>query len=195
MIISDKLLNELVVLNENINMIIQNNNISDLQMEAFLRNLEKRRYNILTQIKLYNKTVEYKTQQIYNISCDYKAEIIDNCLKLYIPEPMPSYKNMKTHAFKNILLNITELTKPYENMFNDKVLILITIYDNIKGWDIDNKFIKPISDALIASGVIKDDNIDKMFYAVKGEISENPHTEVCIINEKNIMNYIEKYVS
>jgi hypothetical protein len=195
MIISDKLLTELVSLEENIHSLIQNKNINDLQMEAFLRNLEKRRYNILTQIKLYNKTVEYKTEQIKNISDEYKAEVIDNSLKIYIPEPMPSYKNIKTHAFKNILLNITEIAKPYSNMFSDKVIILITIYDNIKGWDIDNKFIKPISDALISSCVIQDDNIDKMFYAVKGEFSENPHTEVCITNANNSIKILENYIS
>lgn len=196
MIISDKLLNELVSLEENIQSIIDNNkNINNLQLEAFLRNLEKRRYNILSQIKLYNKTVEYKTERIQNISDEYKAEVSGDMLKIYIPEPMPSYKNLKTHAFKNILLNTAEITKPYTNLFKNKVLICIKIFDNIKGWDIDNKFIKPISDALILSGVIQDDNIDKMFYCVKGEFSEIPHTEVYITDAKNSMKIIEKYVS
>lgn len=196
MIISDKLLNELVSLEENIQSIIDNNkNINNLQLEAFLRNLEKRRYNILSQIKLYNKTVEYKTERIQNVSDEYKTEISDNILKIYIPEPMPSYKNLKTHAFKNILLNIAEITKSYTNLFKNKVIICIKIFDNIKGWDIDNKFIKPISDALILSGVIQDDNIDKMFYCVKGEFSENPHTEVYISDAKNSVEIIEKYIS
>lgn len=191
MIISDKLLTELVSLEENIHSIVQNKNINDIQLEAFLRNLEKRRYNILTQIKLYNKTVEYSTERIKNISDEYKAEAKDNILKIYIPEPMPSYKNLKTHAFKNILLNIAEITKPYSNMFDEKIFIYIKIFDNIKGWDIDNKFIKPISDALILSGVIQDDNIDKMFYIVKGEFSEIPHTEVYILDAKNSIKFLE----
>lgn len=196
MIISDKLLNELVSLEENIHLLVENNkNINDIQLEAFLRNLEKRRYNILTQIKLYNKTVEYKTERIKNISDEYKAEVKDNILKIYIPEPMPSYKNLKTHAFKNILLNIAEITKPYANMFTEGVFIYIKIFDNIKGWDIDNKFIKPISDALISSGVIQDDNIDKMFYCVKGEFSEIPHTEVYISDAKNSIKILENSVS
>ena len=72
MIISDKLLNELVSLEENIQSIIDNNkNINNLQLEAFLRNLEKRRYNILSQIKLYNKTIEYKKFIYENISIIY----------------------------------------------------------------------------------------------------------------------------
>lgn len=196
MIISDKLLNELVSLEENIHLLVENNkNINDIQLEAFLRNLEKRRYNILTQIKLYNKTVEYKTERIKNISDEYKAEVKDNILKIYIPEPMPSYKNLKTHAFKNILLNIAEITKPYANMFTEGVFIYIKIFDNIKGWDIDNKSIKPISDALISSGVIQDDNIDKMFYCVKGEFSEIPHTEVYILDANNSIKIFENSVS
>lgn len=196
MIISDKLLNELVSLEENIHLLVENNkNINDIQLEAFLRNLEKRRYNILTQIKLYNKTVEYKTERIKNISDEYKAEVKDNILKIYIPEPMPSYKNLKTHAFKNILLNIAEITKPYVNMFTEGVFIYIKIFDNIKGWDIDNKSIKPISDALISSGVIQDDNIDKMFYCVKGEFSEIPHTEVYILDANNSIKILENSVS
>ena len=146
MIISDKLLNELVSLDENIQFIIDNSkNVNNIQLEGFLRNLEKRRYNILSQIKLYNKTVEYKTDRIQNINDEYKAEISDDVLKIYIPEPMPSYKNLKTHAFKNILLNIAEITKPYANMFTETVFIYIKIFDNIKGWDIDNKSIKQIS--------------------------------------------------
>lgn len=196
MIISDKLLNELVSLEENIHLLVENNkNINDIQLEAFLRNLEKRRYNILTQIKLYNKTVEYKTERIKNISDEYKAEVKGNILKIYIPEPMPSYKNLKTHAFKNILLNIAEITKPYVNMFTEGVFIYIKIFDNIKGWDIDNKSIKPISDALISSGVIQDDNIDKMFYCVKGEFSEIPHTEVYILDANNSIKIFENSVS
>lgn len=195
MIISDKLLSELVNLEENVHSIIQSKNINDVQLEAFLRNLEKRRYNILNEIKLYNKTVEYKTEQIRNISDEYKAEVNENVLKLYIPEPMPSYKNLKTHAFKNILLDLTEITKPFAGMFDNEIFIYIKIFDNIKGWDIDNKFIKPISDSLILSGVIEDDNIDKMFFCVKGEFSEIPHTEVYISNAIDTINYLEKYNS
>lgn len=108
---------------------------------------------------------------------------------------MPSYKNLKTHAFKNILLNIAEITKPYANMFTERVFIYIKIFDNIKGWDIDNKSIKPISDALIASGVIQNDNIDKMFYCVKGEFPEIPHTEAYISNVKNSIKILENSVS
>ena len=188
MILSDKLCNELLSLESDIEKITKSKNTNDIQMENFLRNLEKRRYNILSEIKLYNNTVEYKTDKIKNISHEYKAEVIDDTLKIYIPEPMPSYRNLKTHAYKNILLNITEVTKPYQNMFSEKVFVYIKIFDNIKGWDIDNKFIKPIFDSLIANKIIKDDNIDEMFYAAGGAFSKEPHTEVYITNIKNAEN-------
>ena len=84
---------------------------------SYLRNLEKRRYSILNQIKLYNKTVTYETQKITTISDEYNAKFEDNILKIYIPEVMPSYKNLKTHAYKNILLNIADKVKNYNNIF------------------------------------------------------------------------------
>lgn len=197
MIINEKLYSELEMLENNIyNLIVnRNKNINEVQLEIFLKELEKRRYNILNQIRLYNKTIEYDVGRISNINDEYKAEFQGDYLKLYIPEVMPSYKNLKTHAYKNILLNLAEITKPYTNVFKNKVCILIKIYDDIKGWDVDNKFIKPISDALILNNVIEDDNIDKMFYCVKGEYSETPHTEVYIFDEKKCLEYLEKCVS
>lgn len=194
MIISDKLYVELINLENEIHRVTQNKAINDLQVETFLKKLEKRRFNILREIELYNKTVEYISERIKTISNDYKAEVNGNILKLYIPEPMPSYKNMKTHAFKNILLNLTELTKKYSQMFKGKVFILIKVFDNIKGWDIDNKFIKPIFDSLILNNVIEDDNIEKMFYSVQGEFSNIPHTEVYITAQENTVNLIKNTV-
>ena len=68
MILSDKLYTELINLENDIHKIRLNKAINDLQMEAFLKNLEKRRYNILNEIRIYNKTVEYSTEKIKNIS-------------------------------------------------------------------------------------------------------------------------------
>ncbi len=195
MIISDKLYTELSNLENEIHTVRQNKAVNDLQIEGFLKNLEKRRYNILNEIRLYNKTVEYSTERIKNISDEYKATVNDNVLKIHIPEPMPSYKNLKTHAFKNILVNLIEVTKPYSNMFKDKVFVFINIYDNIKNWDVDNKFIKPIFDSLIANNIIEDDNIEKMFYCVQGEFSEKQHTEVYVTTQKNTINLLESLLA
>lgn len=193
MIINNDLKNNLSSLKQDIEFIEKNNSLTDLQIENFLRKFEKTRYNILSEIKLYNKTVEFEYDKIKTIDNKYKAELIDNVLKIYVPEVLPSYKNIKTHSHKRILINIAEITKQYANSFGNEVFIYIKVFDKILGWDIDNKFIKPIADALILSNVIQDDNMTKMFYCAKGEYSENPHTEIYVFDSKEINNFLEKY--
>ena len=194
MIINEKMKKELINLQENIEIVLKNESLTNLQMESFLRTIEKSRYNILTEIKIYNKTVEFEYEKIKNIDNEYKAELTENILKIYVPEVMPSYKNIKTHTYKRILLNIAEITKQFEGLFVDsEVFIYIKIFDKILGWDVDNKYIKPISDALILSKVIKDDNMTKMSYCVKGEFSDVPHTEIYVTNNKNMNEFLSKY--
>lgn len=195
MIISEKFIKELSNLQQDCSIALKNNSLTDIQLETFLRNFEKHRYSILNEIKLYNKNVEFEYEKIKNIDNEYKAELNKNVLKIYIPEVMPSYKNIKTHAHKRILLNVAEITKPYKDLFDTDVFIYIKIFDNILNWDVDNKYIKPISDALILSSVIKDDNISKMFFAVKGEFSDIPHTEIFVTNGKNVTKFLEVYSS
>lgn len=45
-------------------------------------------------------------KKLKTIDNEYKAKLTDNILKIYVPEVMPSYKNLKTHTHKRILLNI-----------------------------------------------------------------------------------------
>jgi Holliday junction resolvase RusA-like endonuclease len=194
MIISENLLKELESLNVEIENVLQNNSLTDLQIESFFRNFEKRRYNILSEIKLHNKHVEYEYEKIKTIDNEYKAELMEDILKIYVPETMPGYKNLKTHTYKRILLNVAEITKKFKGAFKGQVFIFIKVFENIDGWDIDNKYIKPIADALISSGVIQDDNISKMFYCAKGEFSDNPHTEIYVIDSKNINDFLEKSI-
>lgn len=194
MIISEKIKRELINLQEDIKFVLKNESLTNLQLENFLKTIEKSRYNILTEIKLYNKNVEFEYEKIKNIDDEYKAELMGNVLKIYVPEVMPSYKNIKTHAYKKILLNISEVTKNFEGLFEDnEVFIYIKIFDKILGWDVDNKNIKSISDALILSNVIKDDNMTKMSYCVKGEFSENAHTEIYVTNAKNMYELLLRY--
>lgn len=193
MIINENLQKNLLSLKQNVDLIVTNNSLTDLQIENFLRNFEKTRYNILSEIKIYNRNVEFEYEKIKTIDNEYKAELIDNVLKIYVPEVMPSYKNLKTHTHKRILLNIAEVTKQYEGQFDNEVCIYIKLFDKILGWDVDNKFIKPIADALILSKVIQDDNMSKMSYCVKGEFSEIPHTEIYVFDSKNMDEFLAKY--
>ena len=113
-------------------------------------------------------------------------------LKIYVPETLPSFKNLKTHTYKRILLNVAEITKQYKGLFSNEVFIYIKVCDNIQGWDIDNKCVKPIADALIISGVIQDDNMSKMFYCAKGEFSEIPHTIIYVLDSKKMEQFLKK---
>jgi hypothetical protein len=193
MIINNNLQKNLVTLRQNIDLLIENNSLTNLQIENFLRNFEKTRYNILNEIKLYNKNVEFEYEKLKTIDNEYKANFENGILKIYVPEVIPSYKNLKTHTHKRILLNVAEITKQYADIFENDVFIFIKIYDKLLGWDIDNKYIKPIADALILSKVIQDDNITKMSYAAKGEFSENPHTEIYVFDAKEANEFLENY--
>lgn len=193
MIINNNLQKNLLTLQKSIDMALKSNSLTDLQIENFLKNFEKTRYNILNEIKLYNKNVEFEYEKIKTIDNDYKAELKDNILKIYVPEVMPSFKNLKTHTHKRILLNVAEVTKPFKDKFGNEVFIYIKVFDNLLDWDIDNKYIKPIADALIMSGVIQDDNMTKMFYCAKGEFSDNPHSEIYVFDSNKISKFLEKY--
>lgn len=193
MIINNNLQKNLVTLRQKIDLLIENNSLTNLQIENFLRNFEKTRYNILNEIKLYNKNVEFEYEKLKTIDNEYKANFENGILKIYVPEVIPSYKNLKTHTHKRILLNVAEITKQYADIFENDVFIFIKIYDKLLGWDIDNKYIKPIADALILSKVIQDDNITKMSYAAKGEFSENPHTEIYVFDAKEANEFLENY--
>lgn len=193
MIINNNLQKKLLDLKQNIDIALKSNSLTDLQIENFLRHFEKTRYNILNEIKLYNKNVEFEYEKIKTIDNEYKAEIKDDILKIYVPEVMPSFKNLKTHTHKRILLNVAEVTKPFADRFGNEVFIYIKVFDKLLGWDIDNKYIKPIADALIMSNVIQDDNMTKMFYCAKGEYSENPRSEIYVFDSKDINNFLEKY--
>ena len=194
MVIDEKLRKELYILEQCINGIIEKHSLTDVQLEKFLKIIEKTRYDLLADIKLYNRNIQFDYEKIKTIDNEYKAELVDDVLRIYVPEVMPSYKNLKTHTHKRILLNIAEITKQFAEQFDSEVFIYIKVFDKILGWDIDNKFIKPIADALILSNVIKDDNMTKMFYCAKGEYSENPHTEIYIFDSKNIYDFLENTI-
>ena len=192
MIISEKINKQLESFNNQIENVINSSSLTDIQIENFLINFDKVRYNLLSEIKEYNRNVDFEYEKIKTIDDNYTAELNDNILKLYIPEILPSFKNLKTHTYKRILLNVAEITKKFKGLFPNEVFIYIKVCDNIRGWDIDNKYVKPIADALIISGVIEDDNISKMFYCCKGEFSETPHTLIYVLDDKNIAQFLKK---
>ena len=180
--IDDELLKELVNLQGEIYTFIKTNDKSKTKVEELLRNIEKHRANILDNIKIYNERIDNKSIKIETIDNKYKANYENGVLKIYIPELMPKYKQINNFTYKRILLNIAEITKPYSHMFKKDIFLYIKLYDNQAKWDVDNKYIKPISDGLILSETIVDDNINAMYYCVRGFKSNLPHTEVYVVD-------------
>lgn len=195
MTINNGLRKHLLSLEKGLRIILNKNVVTKIQIENFLRFFEKTRYDILEQIKIDNNYVEYEYQRIRTVDDEYKVELRDNALKIYVPEVMPSYKNISVRTHKRIMENVVEITRPFKDMFKEKqIFIYVKVFDKVFGWDIDNKDIKPISDALILSEIIQDDSISNMFYGVKGEISDIPHTEIYVCDGKKVADFLEGYL-
>lgn len=132
MVVREEFVEELIELERAINRVVDCNSLTEIQLENFLKEFEKRRFKILNEIKKYNETVDNAEDKIDFIDNEYKAEVVDNVLKLYIPETMPKYKNTKTHTYKRILLNVAEVSKEFKGIFEDGAFILIKVFDNQK---------------------------------------------------------------
>ena len=191
----NKIIEELESLKKSIDFLLTNQNvIEDKDISKFLFALEKHRFNIYEETRILNS--KSSDIDIQSINTQYKVDYHKN-FKIYIPEVLPKYKNLGNYTYKNILLNVANVTKDYRNLFkNNQVCIFIEVFDNkkIDNWDIDNKTIKPIIDGLVTSRVIEDDSIKKLFYCVKGNYDKNPHTEVTIFDGKKFLKWIQKHI-
>lgn len=191
--ITNKFEHELEELKNDLDFMLNNKNImNEKNISNFLFSLEKHRFNLFEQVRIVNSN--NKDIEIKSINSEYKVDY-HKTFKIYIPEVLPKYKYIGNYTYKNILLNVANVTKDYKNLYKNKqVCIYIEVFDNKKkeNWDIDNKTIKPIIDGLVASKVIEDDSISKMFYCVKGYYDKKPHTEVIIFEAKKFMKWIRK---
>lgn len=163
-------------------------------VEKYLRNFEKIRYDMLSKIKIINNIKENERDKIVNINNSYKSYLKNGILKIYIPETLPKYKNINNYAYKNIMLNTANAVEEYQGLFNKNLtLVLIIVHENQVNMDIDNKHVKPIIDALVIQHIIQDDNINNMFYMVQGKNDcKKPYTEVFVMDGKYMVGWIEK---
>ena len=187
--ISSNIYNSLQKLDESLNIVL--GKPYNKELESFLYMLEKQRFEIYEQVRFYNK-LDF-TDKIDLIDNRYKATVKNNVLCLYIPEKLPTLKNSSSYAHKQIILNIAEVTKPYEKLFFDKfVIVIIKIFDKVKVWNVDNRTVKPIQDGLVYGGIIKDDNLFNCSYMVQGFYSDSPHIEVNVLKADKILKFINK---
>ncbi len=192
MLIPNELYNLLQKLNVSLNTVLKSPYISgtEKKLEIFLYNLEKIRFEIYEQVRYLNNNI--LDNEIHFIDNDYKANLQDGVLSLYIPEKLPNLTNRSSYAHKQIIFNIAEITKQYDKLFFDKyVIVIIKIFEKRKVWDADNRTVKPIQDGLIHGGIIKDDNIFNCCYMIQGFYSDIPHIEVSVLEADKIINFID----
>lgn len=176
---------------ETSDMLLYGNMMDSRIKEKYLRKLEKIRYELFENVNLENK---YSNEEdISFVNNKYKAKKEKKILNIYIPEVLPKYKNISSFSYKNIMTNVAECTKEYKDLFQDKLtLVIIVVHEKQKNMDIDNKYVKPIIDGLVTSGVIKDDNFSNMFYIAMGKNdTKKPYTEVFVLDGKYIDEWIE----
>ena len=176
---------------ETSDMLLYGNMMDSRIKEKYLRKLEKIRYELFENVNLENK---YSNEEdISFVNNKYKARKEKNILNIYIPEVLPKYKNISSFSYKNIMTNVAECTKEYKDLFQDKLtLVIIVVHEKQKNMYIDNKYVKPIIDGLVTSGVIKDDNFSNMFYIAMGKNdTKKPYTEVFVLDGKYIDEWIE----
>ena len=167
--------------------------IENKDIEKYLKSIEKIRYEMFEKIKINNELVKDKDKIKY-VNSEYKAELKDDILKIYIPETLPKFKNINNYAYKNIMISTAEAVKQYSGLFNNNLtLCLIIVHEKQHNMDIDNKYVKPIIDALVIENIIQDDNINNMFYMVLGKNdTKKPYTEVFVMDARYMKNWIEK---
>lgn len=187
-------LNDLEILKSQTEFMINNREILEKkEIERYLRNLEKTRYNLFEQVNLNNKNVIDENEKIDYINNEYKATMKDGILRIYIPETLPKYKFINNYAYKNIMINTAEAVKEYNGLFKTNLtFVLIIVHENQVNMDIDNKFVKPIIDALVLEDIIQDDNINNMFYMALGKSdTQKPYTEAFVMDGSYMISWIE----
>lgn len=189
---NNKFIENLEALKEQTEKTLLNANILDNDLkENFLRNLEKIRYEIFDSIEMENRYSQ--KPNIDFVNNNYKVEEKKGILKITIPEVLPKYKNVSNPAYKNILLNVSNAVKDYKDLFNDKfTFVMVIVHEKQVNMDIDNKYIKPIIDALVVSKIIKDDNFTNVFYGAMGKNDTvKPYTEVYVLEGIYLLEWIK----
>ena len=148
---------------------------------------------MFNNIKLNNLEKNKVDEKINYINNSYRAKLENDILKIHIPEVLPKYKNISNYAYKNIMLSTAESVKEYKGLFKKNLtFVLIVVHENQSNMDIDNKYVKPIIDALVIQEIIQDDNITNMFYMVQGKNdTKKPYTDVFVMDAKYMKKWIE----
>ncbi|SHF87911.1 hypothetical protein SAMN02746089_02707 [Caldanaerobius fijiensis DSM 17918] len=118
-------------------------------------------------------------------SDDVKVSLDDGVISIHIPDYPPRTAKAKQYAkdrwLNNVLFAIQSLDKCPRF---DKAFIWIKFFLPARDWDVDNRDISPIINGVRYAGIIKDDTFKHVSYGCEGFQSDNPHTEIYIV-ERN----------
>ena len=114
---------------------------------------------------------------------DCKVEYNGNVIKISIPDYPPKTRYAKQRAkqrwINNVLFAIRSI-KPLPQF--KKVFVLVVFYIPDEDWDVDNRDVSPIINGIRYSRIIQTDSYQYVSYGVTGHYSEEPHTDIYIIN-------------
>jgi len=114
---------------------------------------------------------------------DCKVEYDGNVIKISIPDypPKTRYAKQRTKQrwINNVLFAIRSI-KPLPQF--KKVFVLIVFYIPDEDWDVDNRDVSPIINGIRYSRIIQTDSYQYVSYGVAGYYSDEPHTDIYIIN-------------
>ena len=92
------ILQELEELKKQTDFMINNKDIlENKDIEKYLRDLEKIRYEVFNKIKIHNKEKINESEKLNYINNSYKATLVNDVLKIYIPETLPKFKNISNY--------------------------------------------------------------------------------------------------
>lgn len=104
------------------------------ELEKFFCKFEQIRSDLYSKLRTINGFREFGAgEPINNIIYEYKAEVKNNILKIYIPERIPKINKWMNYIQKEIMFNVSRVAEKYKGLFYDKsVLVIVKIYDNIR---------------------------------------------------------------
>ncbi|MGH2331171.1 hypothetical protein [Thermoanaerobacter mathranii] len=152
------------------------------------------------RIELY-KAVNYTIKrgelpEIILPADDWKVEYSGRIIKISIPDypPKTRYAQQRTKQrwINNVMFAIRSI-KPLPQF--KKVFVLVAFYIPDEDWDVDNRDVSPIINGIRYSRIVQSDSYQHVSYGVAGYYSDEPHTDIYIINNfepLEILDFINK---
>ncbi len=123
---------------------------------------------------------------------DWKVEYNGRVIKISIPDypPKTRYAQQRTKQrwINNVMFAIRSI-KPLPQF--KKVFVIVVFYIPDEDWDVDNRDVSPIINGIRYSRIIQSDSYQHVSYAAVGYYSNDPHTDIYIIDNFNPLEILD----